>query len=85
MPDYEAPPPPPPEMESMRCQAVRDMGLDLESEEPSIDFITQICNDIFQVGIHLQNGWRRMGKRRMGLAVQTDSHNLMEANHGEAG
>ncbi len=49
MPDYEPPPPPPPEMEQLRCQAVRDMGLDLQSEEPSLDFITQICHDIFQV------------------------------------
>lgn len=49
MPNYEAPPPPPPEMELLRCQAVRDMGLDMQSEELSIDFIAQICNDIFQV------------------------------------
>ena len=71
MPDYEAPPPPPPEMESMRCQAVRDMGLNLESEEPSIDFITQICNDIFQVGTLL----RRTGRCWRGLAAQTYNPN----------
>jgi len=48
--EYEPPPLPPPEIEEQRCKALRNFGLDFQSPEPSLEFITKVCQDIVQVG-----------------------------------
>jgi len=36
-------------MEKLRVDAIRDLGLDLQTPEPSLDFICKMCSDVFQV------------------------------------
>ena len=48
-PDYQGPPLASASAERARCHALRRLGIDMESPEPTLDFITKLCTNICAV------------------------------------